>query len=55
MPRPKRPIGPLLAPDERRREVVAILSKCLACMPLALALPPTDGPEDSPESSTFSP
>lgn len=50
MPRPKR-VVPQIPPQERRREVVAILSKGLACMPIALAVPPTSGPEDSPESA----
>ena len=51
----KRKHGPKLTPEQRRQEVVELLSTTLAEMPKAVSIPPTSphdsGRENSQESS----
>ena len=51
MPRPRRTAQPELTPQQRRQQIVTILSTALASMPPAAAIPHEFDPEDSLESS----
>jgi hypothetical protein len=54
-PLPRRTTQPELTPQERRRQIVTILSAALASMPPAVAIPPESSPKNSLEVSQESP
>jgi hypothetical protein len=51
LPRPRRNAPPELTPQQRRQQIVTILSAALTAMPPAAAIPHESGPENSLEFS----